>query len=111
MFTFGLFSTHIPYLAFVLFYAVFFFFGVEQTSAGGYEEGEQIVPKEISIAMDYKQHVDNDEYYGNDAYQKEKISMLFFFYCRQGKIIYPENISLKSSVYLFSYFSRPPPAA
>ena len=34
MFTFGIFTTHIPYIAFVVFYAYFLFFGINKASSG-----------------------------------------------------------------------------
>ncbi len=34
MFTFGMFSTHIPYIALVVFYAYFLLFGMEKASKG-----------------------------------------------------------------------------
>jgi len=33
MFTVGIFSTHLPYIAFVFFYAFFFLFGIQKASA------------------------------------------------------------------------------
>jgi hypothetical protein len=33
MFTIGIFTTHLPYIAFVVFYAFFLFFGVNKASS------------------------------------------------------------------------------
>jgi len=110
MFTVGFFSTHLPYLAFVLFYAVFFFIGIEKASADEYGEGEQIFPKEISLTMDFQRDVDSNDFYEYNAYQKENINVLLFPVYWKITLKYSEFISIKSAVYLSSYFSRPPPA-
>ena len=60
MFPIGLFSTHIPYIAFVLFYAVFFLFGIEKASAGEFGEGAQLVSEVIFVSADTFQHIDNE---------------------------------------------------
>jgi hypothetical protein len=41
MFTFGLFTTHFPYLAFVVFYAYFLIFGVGKATSGEIESDEK----------------------------------------------------------------------
>lgn len=53
MFTFGIFTTHFPYVVFVVFYAYFLIFGVEQT----HDEKIQVAEKSIQI-----------EYYVNHAH-------------------------------------------
>jgi hypothetical protein len=40
MFTIGIFTTHLPYIAFVVFYAFFLLFGVNKASSGEIQWGE-----------------------------------------------------------------------
>ncbi len=54
MFTVGIFTTHIPYIALVVFYAFFFLFGVNATDAENVQESE----KNISIELPVRQLID-----------------------------------------------------
>lgn len=56
MFTFGIFTTHIPYIAFVVFYAYFLIFGVEKASKGEIQSPGNTITAEMYAA----QHVSPD---------------------------------------------------
>jgi hypothetical protein len=43
MFTIGIFTTHLPYIAFVVFYAFFLLFGVNKASSGEIQWGESSI--------------------------------------------------------------------
>ncbi len=47
MFTFGIFTTHLPYIALVVFYAFFWIFGVNKASSGELEFGKSRISAEI----------------------------------------------------------------
>lgn len=111
MFTVGLFSTHLPYVAFVLFYAVFFFFGIEKVSAGESQEGEQFITNEISFTIVKEGDADNGYFFADDACRKEVINILSACYSWNSKLTDSVNPLIRSAVYLFSCFSRPPPVA
>lgn len=49
MFTFGIFTTHIPYIAMLAFYAYFLVFGVEKTGNGKVQIAEKSITVEIHI--------------------------------------------------------------
>lgn len=54
MFTFGIFTTHIPYIAMVAFYAYFLIFGVNQTASGKIK----ITEKSATVQMHLNDAVD-----------------------------------------------------
>ena len=61
MFTFGIFTTHLPYVALVVFYAYFWIIGVNKASSGELQTAESNILIEIS-AGNYSTEIDqNDE--------------------------------------------------
>ncbi|HPF50671.1 MAG TPA: hypothetical protein PK335_03805 [Draconibacterium sp.] len=110
MFTVGIFTTHIPYVAFVVFYAYFLIFGVEKASKG------EINTQAKSITAEYQvtNYVNTDNvsnYYYNqantDAFVREIGSLLL-----KPRIMHWERVSS-----VFHYFdlvsslsNRPPPS-
>jgi hypothetical protein len=53
MFTIGIFTTHIPYIAFVMFYAFFLLFGVNKASAGEIQWDEHNIFIESATGKTY----------------------------------------------------------
>ena len=111
MFTVGIFSTHIPYIAFVLFYAYFLVTGVNKAVAGEISSGEEICKTEI---------------YANDTFVSSKIDTYHFFcdisdfskyngfetFHYKQKIKYQEySVKIPTEYYSASLFNRPPPVA
>lgn len=111
MFTVGIYSTHLPYIAFVLFYAVFFLFGIEKESAGELIENRQIVSKENSLISDFKTDILYENIYRYDAWRKENINKLLIPYKEKSKVNYSVSVLFDFAVSSFSHFSRPPPVA
>ncbi len=111
MFTVGIYSTHLPYIAFVLFYAVFFLLGIEKASAGKLTENRQIVSKENSLTSDFKTDILYENIYRYDAWRKEYINKLLIPYKEKSKVNYSVSVLFDSAVSSFSHFSRPPPVA
>ena len=111
MFTVGIFSTHIPYIAFLLFYAYFFIGGINKAASGEISTGENYIKTEI-YSREIPVKPDTDTYHffckistGTKYYRFED----FLF---KRKINYPEYSSVKihSDYYASSLFNRPPPA-
>jgi hypothetical protein len=112
MFTVGIFTTHIPYIAFVLFYAYFFVAGMNRAVAGK-------IPTE--------ENVHKTEIYASDSFTDSKTDTYHFFckvsaFCEskkqenflfERKINYPEylNNGFVPEFYFESIFCRPPPVA
>lgn len=112
MFTVGLFSTHIPYIAFVAFYAVFFLFGIEKASAGDFGEGDQLIPELMSVSVDNYPDAGDDNYlYNCNSFPGGIEFEQLLFYEDKIKLFYFSSAFIKTTEYCFSWFSRPPPVA
>ncbi len=111
MFTFGIFSTHLPYIAFVLFYGFFFLVGIEKASAGEMGEGEGIIPHVISVSVDYYADVDDDNLDNCNAYHETINFEQMLLYGHKIKLFYYSNRFIITSDYRHPWFSRPPPVA
>lgn len=111
MFTIGIFSTHLPYIAFVVFYACFLLFGVNKASSGEIQWGKNnIVLKAPAEELNGADVVDFSNYHyhegagifspGSNQFFafKEHIQLTFF---------YPDNI--RQCYFPQALFSRPPP--
>lgn len=110
MFTVGIFTTHIPYIAFIACYAWFLLFGVEQATEGKI----QIAEKSIQI-----------EYHVNQAHANTDRSLAFFDQpeidfethnncnnlCSNQKWKVHQSLRFYAKdIILDSLFCRPPPA-
>jgi hypothetical protein len=112
MFTVGIFSTHIPYIAFVVFYAYFFISGVNKTLSGEIQSGENVLETEWYAQENY---LDSD---AGAYHYNGKISGAFKYdkpedFPFTRKINYPEysDTVFRGDFYSFSLFCRPPPVA
>lgn len=111
MFTFGIFTTHLPYVAVVAFYAYFLIFGVNKTTNGEIESTEA----SFRIEIESKKSLDlpNDD--SNFYYQTD-----FDFYTHSylERSIFKRKIKYKNSFiaeplqsgFYSTHFGRPPPA-
>jgi hypothetical protein len=109
MFTFGIFSTHLPYIAFVLFYGFFFLVGIEKASAGEMGEGEKLIPEVISVSIDNYTGIDDDNPYIFNAQSGNIGFKQMLLYGDIVNLYYISNRFIKTTDYRYSRFSRPPP--
>ena len=109
MFTIGIFSTHIPYIAFVLFYAYFFVAGVNKAVAGEIPAEENFYTSEI-YASDISIDLDTYHFFCEVSDQGKSVHFEDFLF--KQKINYPEYsyTKFRSEFYFESNFCRPPPA-
>lgn len=112
MFTIGIFSTHLPYVAFVFFYALFFLFGIRDHSAAGPAGKDKKICIEImadaAAPSDVqKSAMDGMDDLWNDSGETADISRFDF----KTLLFYPRDEQAKSCLYCFSLYSRPPPLA
>ncbi len=111
MFTVGIFSTHIPYIAFVLFYAYFLVTGVNKAVAGEIASGEEFSKTEIyATDLFVKAEIDTYHYFCDlSDYDKNNECEVILF---KRKVKYRENsVRIPIEYYSSSLFNRPPPAA
>lgn len=112
MFTVGIFSTHLPYLAFVFFYAFFFLFGIPKATSGELTSSENILQSETHL-------VQNIVYSGDDDFSKNQDSHFHFYHSSNFELAPREKPRIpvlhrekvKQSDFCFARFCRPPPAA
>ncbi len=112
MFTIGIFSTHIPYIAFILFYAYFFVAGVNKAVEGEIPAEENFHKTEIYASDNHRNlNVDTYQFLCEISDQVKSASFVDFLF--QRKINYPEYSSTKfrNEFYFESIFCRPPPVA
>ena len=110
MFTVGIFSTHLPYVAFVLFYAFFFLFGIQKASAGELGGGENIIQAETSVVYihDVGNHEEQSVAIFSHFYTTSELGRMFFA-DRKTKFFETVPVQLNPVNFCFSRFSRPPP--
>jgi len=110
MFTFGLFTTHFPYLAFVVFYAYFLIFGVGKAASGEIESDEKYFQTEWFVESQNNPEV-ADFHFSNDFDFSE------FLFAGPGNFLsakksdFPQTAGQKfrHGWYCSSLFCRPPP--
>lgn len=111
MFTVGIFSTHLPYLAFVFFYAWFMLFGVQKASNGEPTTVEKSCFTEIHSLHQTNTNLTHQNFHYTDFYSahirksKRKIQL-------KQKIKYGCSLltRFKPGCCSISLFNRPPPA-
>jgi len=106
MFTFGIFTTHIPYIAMLVFYAYFLLFGVNQASEGKIQIAEKSFTVNVHIDNSVKQApADTYRFYSalteTDIFEKAKIE-------QKWKHFTVDN-NLSQKLLENTLFSRPPP--
>jgi len=112
MFTVGIFSTHLPYIAFVTFYAYFFLVGIPKASGGDLSSDESVFSFETNFVQKYDF---SDQY----DYNIDQISQVYFYhstnsvFTSEKKLLFLNTHQQKVKQNLLSYseFCRPPPEA
>lgn len=112
MFTIGIFSTHLPYIAFVVFYAYFLLFGVNKASSGEIQWGESSIvlkaPEKQFAEFDSVEFSKNHYHEGTGIFSPGTAEFFVFRENIQHASFYPENI--RQCFFSQALFSRPPPA-
>ncbi len=110
MFTFGIFTTHFPYLIFGVFYAYFFIFGIEKATDGEIDFGgpkfkTEIHSNDLLSESGQEKHFYFD--YKTDFHPQQKFENMVF----RWKFKYLSLNSSENWNHHFSQtiFSRPPP--
>jgi len=112
MFIIGIFSTHIPYLAFVFFYAFFFLFGYQKISDEKFPTEEKSNLHILALNTDSQfsnSKVNFDFNDSNVTISPEKRCMVFPN--RKTELLIPPEKNIQQEDFNFFCFSRPPPAA
>ncbi|MDB4584563.1 hypothetical protein N9164_15535, partial [Draconibacterium sp.] len=89
MFTFGIFTTHIPYIAIVAFYAYFLIFGVNQTASDKIKITEKSATVQIHLnnAADVNITISTDCFYSafvektaSNVFEKSKVKQRWKYF-------------------------------
>jgi hypothetical protein len=112
MFTIGIFSTHIPYIAFVCFYAFFFLFGYQKIAEEDTSTEVKFTRNELTTTID-NQFSDNSRNSDFDDFQISNVpkNERIIYVDKIMKFRIPPNEQFQPEIFGFSNFSRPPPAA
>lgn len=111
MFTIGIFTTHLPYIAFVVFYAFFLLFGVNKASSGEIQWGENNIvikaPTEETTDANSADFSKSQLHKGSGIFSPEIADFSVFKENIQHDALYPEFI--RQCYFSQAIFSRPPP--
>lgn len=113
MFTVGIFSTHIPYIAFVLFYAYFLVTGVNKAVSGELSSDEEFYKTEIyasELLIQVKTEIDTYHYFCAISEYKKNNDFEVLHFKRKLKS-HEYSVKIPMEYYSASLFNRPPPTA
>lgn len=110
MFTFGIFTTHLPYITIVAFYAYFLIFGVNQAADCKIKISEKSITVQIHLDNSFEQApADTYSFYSSltesreiDIFEKTKVKQKFKLFGADK--LFPQDSHANT------LFSRPPPA-
>lgn len=111
MFFTGIFTTHLPYIVMVTFYAYFLIFGVEKAS-----KGEIVSDSFVKIEIE-TENLQFDISEVNNYYFPKKYNVFRFAFLEnfeiKSRLKYPSYLypDYKQDDYYYSKLSRPPPKA
>lgn len=110
MFTFGIFTTHIPYVAFVVFYAYFLVFGVEKASKGEIQIPGTIFKTELQASKTITLNNHSNFHYQSEANLAEHTHFEIFLHKRKIKQRINALLFIGQLEYYTSLSNRPPPS-
>lgn len=112
MFTVGIFTTHFPYIAFVMFYAYFFLFGVNKVSSGEIQIADNYHKTELYANKHFQRSQENTYHFNSNNLEIFKYSEFEEILFRR-KIVFPvfPDPEYNQNCFYNSLFCRPPPMA
>ncbi|MDD4107111.1 MAG: hypothetical protein PHH93_00135 [Prolixibacteraceae bacterium] len=111
MFTVGIFTTHLPYIAFVFFYAFFFLIGIQNSSDENSEKQEHTLNSIIAGPAETGSHIDGSNYNFNDYCSGSPPDNANTFVIKKAEYLFHPKTCLKPVDIQFELYCRPPPAA
>lgn len=110
MFTFGMFTSHIPYIALVAFYAYFVLFGMEKASKGEIlSESRNTFIYEIQVSDSFNEISSGCFYYhSEDLFAEQSKFENFVFKRKLSRIGFDDNLHYRFII-VPSTANRPPP--
>lgn len=111
MFTVGIFTTHIPYLAFLLFYAYFLLFGVNEASNGNIRVSENSQEVEFNLNAQHTVYLSDLVYHFDNQYEKTEETELPQLFQKFHWKSWFKHTLYKQDPGQGHFFCRPPPVA
>lgn len=112
MFTVGLFTTHIPYIAFVFFYAFFFLFGYQKLADENFPTEEKSGVHTLVYNLDNQFSNNNVNFdFSDSSITNSPENGWLVNPDRKTELLIPPEKSFQQEDFNLFYFSRPPPAA
>ncbi|WP_347839339.1 hypothetical protein [uncultured Draconibacterium sp.] len=110
MFTFGIFTTHLPYLAFIAFYAYFLLFGIERTHEGTLQVSEKSIQIEYHVQQFEANSVITSAFYCFSDIDLMHLKKFSNATIKQKWKIHQSPHHYAQEFTLESQFCRPPPS-
>jgi hypothetical protein len=110
MFSVGIFSTHIPYIAFVAFYAYFLLFGINQSSSGKFQTADKVLKIEFQSEKYYASSSSNLSYFDTaEVAVLRKMAFDEMLFKRKRTVFAVSDSKSQQNNYWATHFCRPPP--
>jgi hypothetical protein len=110
MFTTGIFSSHLPYIAFVFFYAFFFLFNIQHNTAEAFEN--KVTESNLSVVY----NADSKYYEISDVQDEKTVSAInqqylyqYFSQKKRSGLYTVHDEPFIKDKFFSENFSRPPP--
>jgi hypothetical protein len=110
MFTVGIFTTHLPYIAFVFFYAFFFLIGIQNNSDENPVKEKHSLHSLANSSSDIKYEADSNYNIKNPGPGNPHVNSRIFSGKEIFEYYYPPNTCFYYADIQFELYSRPPPA-
>lgn len=110
MFSFGIFTTHIPYVALVVFYAYFLIFGVEKASKGEVQVPGYTFKKELQVSNFINLYDHSSFHYHLEDNVIDHSNSEIFLFKRKIKHWINTHAFIHQLEYYTSLSNRPPPS-
>jgi hypothetical protein len=110
MFTVGIFTTHLPYIAFVFFYAFFFLIGIQNSSDENPIKEKHYLHSPTISSSDITYAGDSNYNIKNPCAGDSQVNAIKFTGNEIFEYYYPPNTCLYQTDIQFELYSRPPPS-
>lgn len=109
MFSFGIFTTHIPYIVFAVFYAYFLLFGLEQASNGKIQSNDNHFLNELQVESYFAATDFQNSFSSKTAEFHQQSEFEPFIFKRAVKLRLNKSTPIIKIGVLSPFSNRPPP--
>ncbi|MFW5830656.1 MAG: hypothetical protein ACOC1D_03960 [Prolixibacteraceae bacterium] len=110
MFLFGIFTSHIPYIVLMVFYASVLLFGVEKATKGELQSEQKTFVPELYVDHQFCND-DAQKYIFNQEFSlRQFVKFEPFIFKRKLKPLISHSLSIRQANLYSTFSNRPPPA-